>query len=417
MYKKSIQIFCLLKRLGFHGKILMKINVLMKILKLGVDMVNGKCDNLERYINRWDYIDLIEFIGMFFVLIYHSTTYQFSWLDDNNTIYFIRYYLRTILSVCVPLFFFANGYLLLNRSFNLKKHIFKIVNIVVLTVVWGIIVVLILMPIEHEFLSIREILSYVWTWHQGWINYLWYMGALVCIYIFLPILKAVFDTKRNIFIYFTIICALLTFGNRALSICGTILASGHEVSFLDVNLFNIFNPFRGIYGYSFVYFCVGGLAHSFKEKIDLINVKKRNIYAAFTLVLSCAGLFTTGIVLSKISGKMWDVVWEGYDTFFTFVNVCAIFMIAISYIPKKNSILSSYILNVSQNTLGIYFIHEVLIHLTRPVVKEWLIAQNFIGCIIYSLIILSISLSFSLVLRNIPFFKNLVALKSVKRLG
>lgn len=75
--------------------------------------------------DRWNYIDLMEFIGIFFVLIYHSTTYSCSWIEDGTALSFLRYYLRTILSTCVPLFFFVNGYLLFNRSFNLKKHIIK----------------------------------------------------------------------------------------------------------------------------------------------------------------------------------------------------------------------------------------------------------------------------------------------------
>ena len=92
--------------------------------------------------------------------------------------------MRTFLSAGVPIFFFCNGYLLLNRRFCLKKHEFKIVKIIALTGIWGMINIFLIMVIEKEHLSIAEFMDYLWTWHYGWINYLWNMGALVCIYIF-----------------------------------------------------------------------------------------------------------------------------------------------------------------------------------------------------------------------------------------
>lgn len=98
--------------------------------------------------------------------------------------------------------------------------------------------------------------------------HLWYMGALVCIYILFPLLKVVFDNSRKVFIYFTVVCAILTFGNELINHFITILlnTAGLYEGIIDVNWFNDFNPFRNIFGYAFVYFCVGGLAHDFVKK-------------------------------------------------------------------------------------------------------------------------------------------------------
>lgn len=166
------------------------------------------------------------------------------------------------------------------------------------------------MPIEHEYLSLKEIAVYLWTWHQGWINHLWYMGALVCIYVYFSLLKVTFDTNKKIFIYFTVISAILTFGNSLISNCLSILLNitGLHEGLVDTNWFNMFNPFRGIYGYSFVYFCIGGLSHGVVKRIKQIPLKKRNIIAVFVIIFSCAGFFITGIVLLNSSGVMWDVV-------------------------------------------------------------------------------------------------------------
>lgn len=123
--------------------------------------------------DRWHYIDLMKSIAILFVIMYHATTYPFSFLENNSSLFFLRYYLRTILSTCVPLFFFVNGYLMLNKSFDLKSTLLK----QFLTSVWCIITVILLMFIKNEHLSLKEFAFYVCTWHNGWTNHLWYMGA------------------------------------------------------------------------------------------------------------------------------------------------------------------------------------------------------------------------------------------------
>lgn len=75
---------------------------------------------------RLTYIDLLESIAIFFVLLYHSRLYATDFLSDSSISNYISYFSTTILSTCVPLFFFANGYLLFSKPFVLKKHIFKI---------------------------------------------------------------------------------------------------------------------------------------------------------------------------------------------------------------------------------------------------------------------------------------------------
>ena len=247
-----------------------------------------------------------------------------------------------------------------------KKHIIKIVKIIVLTLIWAVITLILLMPINNEYSSVREYVVSLWNLKMRWINHLWYMGALVCIYIFFPLLKVTFDNHRKAFIYFMIICAILTFGNTFVNNYGSMVLNilGVHEGIINTNWFDMFNPFRGIRGYSFVYFCIGGLAHDFVNKLQDIPQKKISAIAMLTIALSCFGLCITGIALSNISGKMWNVIWDGYDTIFTLVNVCMIFVLSVFY--RGNS---KIIRLISINTLGIYFIHEIIINFTMEFVK------------------------------------------------
>ena len=364
--------------------------------------MRGSTENLK---GRWHYIDLMEFIGIFFVLMYHSTTYSYFWITDGTISSFVCYYLRAILSTCVPIFFFANGYLILNKPFDLKKHIIKTIRIIVLTGLWVIIVISLLMIIQNKHLLLGEFISYIWGFQLGWIEYLWYMGALVCVYIFVPLLKSTFDNSRKSFIYFTIICAILTFGNTFINHTVSIMVNLLNLhnGLINTNWFNMFNPFRGIYGFAFVYFCVGGLSHQLKGKIEKVNIKKRVALSVLTILLSSLGLFITAILLSNITGQLWEIVWYGYDTIFTFVNTIAIFVLCLSY---KGG--SKFIRLISVNTLGIYFIHIIFRNLSRQYVVQIPIFTTFIGCAFYAFIIMLVSLIVTKILLKIPVLKELV---------
>lgn len=366
----------------------------------------GECRQYTSEAGRWDCIDLMKFLGIFFVLIYHSNTYSCSWLNDGSSLSLFRYFLRTLLSTCVPLFFFASGYLLLNRQFSLKKHVIRLGRTVVLTGLWGVITIALLMPIDGNYLSAKDFVRYLWGWQQGWVNHLWFMGALSCLYVFFPLLKSSFDNNRGGFVFFTACCALFTFGNTLFNHIDTMMANwlGLYNGIIVKNWFNIFNPLRGIYGYSLVYFCVGGLAHGLKGKIEGVAVKKRNAVAIVAIVLCCCGLFTTGVILSNISGSMWDVVWNGYDTVFTLISVFMIFVLCLNFKGMY------FIRLVSENTLGIYFLHIMFIHLTKKYVVQLSMVTTFMGCAVYAFSIMLCCLLITQLMRRLPILRELVRL-------
>lgn len=367
-----------------------------------------KPENLTDGQTRLYFIDLLESIAIFLVLAYHGTNYEYSFLEDSgNVLFYLRYYFRTILSCCVPLFFFANGYLLLNRDFNLKKHIIKIIKLAVLTELWGIIVLFISMFIRHEFLPVKDFLVCVWERGKGVITHLWYMHALIVIYILFPLIKIVYDNRRDIFYFFISAAAIFTFGNVCINIVVSIAANlllGKNSAYSSFNWFNDLNPFRGIYGYAFVYFCIGGIADDIKNKLRFLNKIWVNIAI---ILMSMLGLFSVGVALSNITNKSWDVVWYGYDTIFTFINVFCIFSLCTKYKGKEN-LFRKVITLVSTNTLGVYFIHVLFNQLLIPYVREFALMSNILGNIIYTLVILFASLVSVVIIKKIPLLKRLV---------
>ena len=171
------------------------------------------------------------------------------------------------------------------------------------------------------------------------------------------------------------------------------------------NWFNIFNPFRGIYGYTFFYFCIGGIAHDIKSRVKIVSQYKLNVIAIISLFCSFASLFLIGLNLSIICDNMWDVVWNGYDTIPTLIDVLSIFVLSLSF--KKSY---PFIRYISCNTLGIYFTHEIFIHLLRNYIRSFSFFSSFIGSFIFAIFVLLISLTIVCMIKKTPILNKILML-------
>ena len=237
------------------------------------------------------------------------------------------------------------------------------------------------------------------------VPYFWFLEALLCLYIFFPALKALFDKSKKAFVFFIAVCFVLTFGfvlgNQLLSFVGVVIH--HPLGDLEYPLLTYFNLFHNNFGYAFVYFCFGGLVFIYKDKILAIPRKKRNIISILGIIISCGCLFLIGVYFTKTNNERWDVVWNGYDTVFTFLNVVFIYVLSLNY--TKDNI---FIRSISCNTLGIYLIHALFIRLTGT----WMANQSFFcnlpSCALYAFVIMCVSLLICLIIRKVPIMNRLL---------
>lgn len=240
-------------------------------------------------------------------------------------------------------------------------HYIKILKFLLSTVLWNAIYLLIyyllgditLEQIPHIFLNLEVPYN----------NHLWFMGALITLYIFFPILKITYNNNIKVYICFTCTVILLTIGNKLLNMPFTLFSNIvlHKNIEFSLNVFGFFNPFRGIFSFfSLSYFCIGGLAYLIFRTINiwLYKRKQANILFISIFLISILFLFIWGIYCSHLTNKTWDTVWNGYDTVFTFIAV--LMLIIISNSLKELGSLKIFRI-ISQNTLGIYFVHSIII--------------------------------------------------------
>lgn len=344
-------------------------------------------------------ISLIKVIAIIMVVAYHTNILNCDILNNKNIIVYIKYTVKSLLSCCVPLFFLVNGALLLNKELNIKKHIKKIIKIIIITEIWAVVITILTMLAKDQVLNYKEIFYTIWFWKMGYVNFLWFLAALVVIYILFPIIKQCFDNNEKYFIFFLISVLICTFGNKLIYMIVNLL----KPSFLygETNFINIYNPFRGIYGYSIGYFMLGGLLFKYKDKIR----RPKKIILVILLIMSTILLSIYGILKTEISQELYDTVWNGYDSIFTLINVIIIFSLVIDFVVKDN-ILSKYISLIDENTLGIYVIHPILLVFLDKIYYSK-ISVNIMSLVIYTFIIFNISLIICTIGKKIPIIKNL----------
>lgn len=363
---------------------------------------------------RIAWIDLLETIAISMVALYHCTAYIGSadWQPVSTVGFYLYYFLRSIFATCVPLFFFVNGYLLFRQRFDFRKHLFKILKFILIAIFWYGATLGFMALFQRESITEYGFLQTIFSL-KGGINHLWYLGALVCLYLFFPLLKVAYDHYRPVFWYITLLCLILTLGNSILNEALTIFSwlLGQPAVSSETNFFSIFNPLRGTYTFSFLYFCLGGVVYYYQDQITNFFSKRRNLVAAGLLLLGWFGSFAIGLLYSYLTNQVWDNVWHGYDSIWTLCGAAGIFLLSLNW-QRQNRLLAT----VSQNTLGIYLTHMLIIYAVSIIFAsavQFLSPLNLTtpapvmicGNLLYAAVVFIVSLAISLIMRKIPLLK------------
>lgn len=350
---------------------------------------------------RTVYFDLIKVLAITMVCFYHVNGLQKNILDSLEVSTFLNYLLISSLSMCVPLFFMVNGALLLNRPLNLQRHARKTIKLLFITYAWAVIVLLILIPITGSEYTLKGFLRSVWTLERGMINYLWFLLALVSIYLIFPLIKLTYDQQqKTTFFYICAVFFLVSFGNLTLNSIINVLQSIFGFVYLTDDHFNFFqrvDPF-GRYSYAFFYFSIGGyLALLIKEK----KIQASNSLMVMVFVFALLLLFAYGCLMTLSHGKYYDTVFDGYYSLMTLAMSVSTF-IFLSRITIRNNKVSKFVTIIGVNTLGIYILHAIFSKALTPYFRESSLAQNISVNIAYATLLVLLSLFLTILLKRMP---------------
>ena len=359
---------------------------------------------------RNHFIDLLECLAMLFVVTYHLSNCGYKILFEPGTMNCINYYLRNIFVCCVPFFLITNGYLLFRHEFSLKKHLIKTVRYAVLTLFWGVVTLLVYDRFYGVELGLKTFLSDLFTWRAGVIH-LWYMGALVIIYLLFPVLKFVHDRNKKLLLYVMAVTFVFTFGNELINHIVTIAegAMGKKLYWMEMrNWFSMFNPVAGIPAYTLVYFCAGAFLDEILGWLRKFPRRKVNLAAAVCLVVFCGIHAADFLLVWKAATNYICPIWYGYQTI-TGMVISACGLVLCSNYRGTWEPGARFLTWISKNTLGIYFIHMALIYTFKEALYTVRPLFNMAGNLLVGLLTLLVCTVITFLLRKIPGLKYLVS--------
>ena len=295
----------------------------------------------------------------------------------------------TIYYLCdcgVPLFLMVNGYLLLSKESITYSYAFKkILNILKVAFLWNLLIALPIFILRHKLVNPFK-LTFDSLFQKGYLWHFWFFGAILIIYILLPLLHRLFVGRIA---HHCTGCLTLMF----ICLCMNIL------SIIKAHPLHMFvpQPLR-LWTWLF-FFLAGGLFASISHIIERFPAR---MHLILLLILTFINNFATkkiGLYLieSRLAEYFYDdltsILW--HSLLFTFLLRLSI-----------KEAYSSWISGFANLTMGIFIIHPILLTAIRTIYIPVTTAQ----AVVFWLALLILSAIITFIISKIPLVRNLVKL-------
>ena len=357
-------------------------------------------------------IDLAEAISILIVVVYHLSMTGYKLYDNRDILTAFNYYVRCFYAAGCPIFFMANGYLLFHHSFDLKKHLRKTRWIALLTIFWFLVCFLVISPINGRPFTLRALWEN-WQRFDDISIHLWYMGALVVIYLLFPLMKLAYDTDKRVLLAFWLYVFLANFGNRLMNQAYTVFGyffrgyRGSETEIVWLSIFNLFNNHNGI---ALSYFGIGAFLPELMAWVEkrLPNQGIRNGVLTGAMLICALIHGVWFLFMQHCRGYYMCPVWFGFNTLPNLVIAVSLLLLCMNY-QGRHQRGYGLICRISNNTLGIYLLHEFFVQPLRilmPRYTPWLC--NLPGNLLVSCIIMAICMGLAALFHKTPVLKKLL---------
>ena len=324
-------------------------------------------------------LDLIKVLACIGVVLLHTTMIGFKETGSWNLLAYL-YYLGTY---SIPLFFMVNGYLLLGKRNITYSYILQKVRWILITVLsWTFIVWL----FKRDFAvnPVKKVLGSMVQ--KGYFFQFWFFGALILIYLSLPILKKILNSKRR---YLYILSSLVAIG-LIFELVNIILQM--PLQSYVIQTFRLWTWF--------FYYILGGLVAQFDK--DIIK-KGFNRWMKIVTVLL---LLISPVILFFLAKTIYHNLFAEYFYDILFVKIVSLgFFLTVLTLPLNEN-KSKWIVYLSNQTMGVFIVHTYVMK-----VLEKLLGFSYTGSyLLLPIFTLCLSLIVVSLLMKIPYFNRIVKL-------
>lgn len=324
-------------------------------------------------------LDLLKVLACVGVVLLHTTMGGFKDTGSWNLLTYL-YYLGTY---SIPLFFIVNGYLLLGKREITSHYILQKVKWILITVSsWNIIVWL----FKRDF-TVNPIKKIVGSLIQkGYFFQFWFFGALILIYLCLPILSKFLNSKRR---YLYILALLIVIG---------FIVELANIFFQRPLQTHVMQTFR-LWTW-FFYYILGGYIAQFN--VDNLKYRFKNWMKIVSMLL----VLISPIILFFLAKTTYHNFFAEYFYDILFVKVVSLGLFLTIFSLSLNQDRNKWIVFLANQTMGVFIIHTYIMK-----VWEKLFGFNFVGAyLLFALFTLSVSFIIVGMLMKIPYFNRIVKL-------
>ena len=172
-------------------------------------------------------LDLIKSVACISVVGLHAVSM------NNYTLYYLC-------DCGVPLFFMVNGYLLLSRERISFRYVFyKLAHILKIVLSWNFLIAIPVLIFRQKIINPFR-LAFDSLLQKGYLWHFWFFGALMIIYLFLPILhRLIYEKKhfhRAVCLILMAVCLCMSTLSmvKGLSVCGPGCSTFYPAAFLPL---------------------------------------------------------------------------------------------------------------------------------------------------------------------------------------
>ena len=294
------------------------------------------------------WVDIARVIATFSVIWLHSAApllYKYNELSITN--WWAGNIYDSMVRMCVPLFFMLSGYLLLDKNENIANFFKKRMSKVIFPlIVWSVFYIL-WKHYYEESASISLYSFYSLALTPAYFH-LWFLYAIIGLYLFIPILRVLIQNSSKVLQYYFVVLWFV-----AVSLIPFLEKVTHIDSRIDLNMIS------GFVGYLVVGYLLG-------------NIKStRTIFITSVITFILSIIFTS--VGTYILTSRNDGVFVGYLYSYKSPNIIFMsmsFIILVKYVSENFKFLQTDLLRkivtlLSSASLGIYFIHTMILYILR----------------------------------------------------
>ena len=347
---------------------------------------------------RQYYLDSLKAFAIIMVVYCH-----YPFLTEKS---FIGNIFMLIAWSAVPIFMMVSGNVMNRKKHKLINIVSKIIKMYITICAWRIIYfALTYFFVKRLEINILSIINFIFTFE----NYpgvnadvMWYMISYLGILMILPIINCLNSNKdgRAILEYLLVIC--LVFGNLFPTIQYFVKNSylNNYLGFLSISKLMSIPSIKNIHLLS--YYLLGVLVEEFYQRLG-----KHKVYIPICLVT----IGFLGLLLDKymqdgtllfVNRSLLD---GGYYRLSTMCLAVGLYLMFFKYSIKMNSFNCFISKIIGQNTLGIYYLHFIILAMIAPYLYMY---NSFIINVLKTIVVTLVCCLITMIMKKIPFLRELV---------